>query len=187
MYSFSNNDNNNSTETWYVFDFGDKATTKWRLAIKSAEDALTICRMDEDMNEVDIARNLVILGIPFHMVRRWRAVEEQFTTISYAAQFIQLPQRQAEYVFSKRDYDEYVHYQTLLLSQPRGHAMLLHGGLIWRLAWATLSVDATVRWPTGEGHIIMLEDGRQGIWCDDELTEVECNLLCGTYIVQTGE
>lgn len=187
MHSFSNNDNDNSTETWYVFDFGDKATTNWRLAVKSAEDALTICRMDEDMNEVDIARNLVTLGIQFHTVRRRRAVEEQFTTISYAAQFIQLPQRQAEYVFSKRDYDEYVHYRTLLLSQPRGRAALLRGGLIWRLAWATLSVDATVRGPTGEGHIIMLEDGRQGIWCDDELTEVECNLLCGTYIVQTGE
>ena len=187
MTSYTNNNDDDPSKTWYVFDFEDKAMVKWKLAVKSAEDALTICRMDKDMNEVDIAKNLVTLGIPFHTIRPRRADEEQLRTISYAAQFTQLPQRHAEYEFSKQDFDEYVHYRTILLSQPRARAALLRGGLIWRLAWATLSVDATVRWPTGEGHMIMLGDGAKGIWCDDELTDVECNLICGTYIVQTGK
>ncbi|KAF9441226.1 hypothetical protein P691DRAFT_648236, partial [Macrolepiota fuliginosa MF-IS2] len=43
----------------YMFDFADRATVPWHIAVPTAMAALFICQLHEDLTEKDIAMELV--------------------------------------------------------------------------------------------------------------------------------
>jgi len=65
---------------------------------------------------------------------------------------------------------------------------LLKGGIVWRLSWDAVGVEAALGGPSPEvfqtGHHFFSEQAY--LW-DDELSEDELNLICGVYKVFTGK
>lgn len=55
--------------TIFMFDFGTDGIATWKLAVTSASDALIICRLDPEWDEVAIALFLLQNGIPFHTLQ----------------------------------------------------------------------------------------------------------------------
>ncbi|KAF9001858.1 hypothetical protein BDQ17DRAFT_1225214, partial [Cyathus striatus] len=90
------------------------------------------------------------------------------------------------HVFTWADYDAYACQRDYILQRPRGHAALLYGGHIWRLAVITLPVEKALTGPTG---IYQNEDGMfhaedcytSEEYFDDDLTNDEIALMIGTY------
>ena len=79
-----------------------------------------------------------------------------------------------------------------VLTSPHGRAALLRGGIVGRIAKEFLSVDGVLDGPSVEvtahrvGYI-----GPSGKddhkFCDDQLTENDIAIICGTYSLYTGE
>ncbi|KAF8177828.1 hypothetical protein BJ912DRAFT_856650 [Pholiota molesta] len=78
-----------------------------------------------------------------------------------------------------------------LLSSPRGRAAILMGGIVGRIAKEYISVDAVLHGPSIEitthrvGYFGPSAGGDRR-YCDDELTEHEIAVICGTYTMYTG-
>ena len=53
----------------YIFNFGERATRPWLLAVEKAAVALYIVRMDSAWTDYEIARSLVHRGIAFYTIR----------------------------------------------------------------------------------------------------------------------
>ena len=82
------------------------------------------------------------------------------------------------------DYAEYKAARELFLRGPRGRVALMRGGILWRLGIETLGVDVVLAGPTDDVH----QQAAPGmIYCDDELTADEEELICGVYLVYTGK
>ena len=74
----------------------------------------------------------------------------------------------------------------------RGHAALLQGGIVGRIAKEYLSINGVLAGPSLEviaHHAGYLgPSGTTGIlYCDDELTQNEIADICGTYTLYTGK
>ena len=50
----------------YMLDLGSKSVAPWKLAMRTALDALLVCRLDHNFNEYNIVEFLLTNGIPFH-------------------------------------------------------------------------------------------------------------------------
>lgn len=76
------------------------------------------------------------------------------------------------------------------LRSPHGHAALLAGSLVTRLARDIVSFDDVYNGPTENifetGFYLYREDTPFGLW-DDCLTEDELDLICGVYRIDTGK
>lgn len=168
------------------FDFGQKATVPWKIAVSQPAIALYICRLDRRYDEVDIARDLLQEGIPFHTLLPLRGVPR-----SVLPHDPTVPIRLSGYRFTTRDYNAYLHQRAAILSGPGGRAALLQGGILWRLAVQETSFDSVIQGPSSSVLIhrsgIAYEDPQSGnrFW-DDGLSENQVLLLCGAYICYTG-
>ena len=85
-----------------------------------------------------------------------------------------------------RDYDAYLDHAHDILSQPRGRAALLRGGIVWRLALEILRPQAI--WCAGDGpssdvHIYgqVIAASHGNSFYDDGLSDAEIDIICGTY------
>lgn len=99
----------------------------------------------------------------------------------------QLPSRGPNYVFSKRDFDSYIHLREILVRQPRIRAALLRGGMPWRLVISFMHADKILGGPVGGGPMREVHHPSGETLVDDDLTDLELDLLCGTYICDTGQ
>ncbi|EDR13445.1 uncharacterized protein LACBIDRAFT_323094 [Laccaria bicolor S238N-H82] len=99
----------------------------------------------------------------------------------------QLPSRGPNYVFSKRDFDSYIHLREILVRQPRIRAALLRGGMPWRLVISFTHADKILGGPVGGGPMREVHHPSGETLVDDDLTDLELDLLCGTYICDTGQ
>ncbi|KAE9398903.1 hypothetical protein BT96DRAFT_714644 [Gymnopus androsaceus JB14] len=90
------------------------------------------------------------------------------------------------------EYRAYEHRRDQLLRSPRGRAAILAGGVIARLARDVVNIGDVFDGPTeeafyGEARGLHVWDGKSEIaYRDDQLTEDEVNLICGTYDVATN-
>ena len=77
------------------------------------------------------------------------------------------------------------------MTSPQGHAAVLRGGILSQIAQEFLSIDAVLDGPSIEaskyysGFVSPSEYEGMSYW-DDEPTEEEVSIICGTYIVYNG-
>jgi hypothetical protein len=131
-----------------------------------------------DIAEPSACRNL--FQDPADILRSW-----PFDTLA-------LPIWLLGYVFTKKDYDAYLHQHAIILRGSGGHGILLHGGILWHLAVVKTSVDLVLWEPSAsvclhrDGPSIMDLLSADNLW-DDQLSEMTVVLLCGTYQCYTGK
>ena len=167
----------------FVFDFKSEATVHWKLAVTTAADVLLVCRLDPRFREADIARFLIERGVPFRTLV-WKSIMPS-PPLSMPIIY-QLPSRGPNYVFSKRDFDSYIHLREMLVRQPRIRAALLRGGMPWRLVISFMHADKVLGGPVGGGPMREVHHPSGDMLVDDDLTDLELDLLCGTYMCDTG-
>jgi hypothetical protein len=107
---------------------------------------------------------------------------------------ITVPVRLPGYKFTQNDYYAYEQQRAALLSDPRvARSALLRGGIVWRLAVATLSFDDVLEGPTTaatlqrRGIIVKTNDDSLATdLCDDGLSQLELDIICGLHHCYTG-
>jgi hypothetical protein len=172
----------------YMLDLGNQSVAPWNLAVKSALDALLICRLDPAFNEYHIAEFLLTNGIPFHTLQpRANALQASHVQRQSLAPF----RRPHEYIYGSRDYLAYRERCHTILSHPRGRAALMHGHFMWRLALRSVRWEAVYKGPSGwssdPDEMLVAQDPSSGAeYFDDKLTMEEQEVLCGTYHCLTG-
>jgi hypothetical protein len=164
----------------WLFDFGEHATVPWKIAVTTVADVLTVCRIDPKARDMAIAQELLKRGIRFRTLHPLRPIPGPVPK-----QELMIPYRLSGYRFTTRDYDAYLRQRTRILTGPRGRAALLRGGFVWRLAMQTMGLGDVLKGPSPD--VLVRREGFSvsNLW-DDELTETELDLICGTYICFTG-
>jgi hypothetical protein len=175
--------------TLYMLELGSTAVTPWRLAVKSASDALMICRLDPTFNEYRIVDFLLTNGIPFHTLQPSRIVM-RMPDIPRACL---LPLACNEgFTFGSQDYLAYREHCNAILIHPRGRAALMHGHFMWRIAFRSIMWEAVYRGPSGwstnvDEMVVVRDPYTNEEFVDDKLSTAEQEALCGTYHCLTGE
>jgi len=174
--------------TFYMLELGPKATAPWRLAVKSASDALMICRLDLAFNEYDIVDFLLTNGIAFHTLQ---PLETLLQTPDIPRNLTPHT-RENGYTFSTCDYLAYREHCHTILNHPRGRAALMHGHFMWRIAFRSVMREAVYNgpsgWSTDTDEMVVVRDPSTGRkFIDDKLSTVEQLALSGTYHCLTGE
>ncbi|KAG6903714.1 hypothetical protein DXG01_015415, partial [Tephrocybe rancida] len=171
-----------------MFDFGSKSEVPWKLTVTTASNALLVCRLDRKFRELDIANYLLHHGIPF---RTLISSENASRATREPPPPCVLPVRLSDAQFGVKDYDHYARHRDALLNQPRARAAVLRGGITWRLSAPVVSFSSVLQGPTGwsplSGTMLTARDMTTNeIFLDDTLTDVEFDLICGTYVCHTG-
>jgi hypothetical protein len=171
----------------YLFDFKQAASMPWIIAVHDPTDALFLCRLDPSLTDYELARELLNRGIRFHTL-----LSLQYVPPSPPIP-ISIPLRLPEYVFTSSDYRAYVQQRSALLADPRvARAALMRGGIVWRLAMATLSFDDVLYGPTAavtlhrRGVSFKTRDSSVEL-CDDGLTQAEYDIICGLHHCYSGK
>ena len=176
----------NEEENWYVFDFKEAATVPWMVALPNVIDALFVCRLHQpEITDFEVARELLNHGIRFSTLLPVRPLP------SFVGPVITVPVRLPGYEFTQDDYYAYEQQRAALLSDPRvARAALLRGGIVWRLAVATLSFDDVLEGPTTAATLqrrgIIIRSENSVDLCDDGLSQLELDIICGLHHCLTG-
>ena len=179
-------------DKWFVFDFKDAATVPWMVAVPNVIDALFVCRLDRPrargspLTDFEVARELLNHGIQFSTLLPVKPLPRSIGPV------ITVPVRLPGYKFTQDDYYAYEQQRAALLSDPRvARSALLRGGIVWRLAVATLSFDDVLEGPTTaatlqrRGIIVKTNDDSTDL-CDDGLSQLELDIICGLHHCYTG-
>jgi hypothetical protein len=185
-------DNPGQGENWFIFDFKETATVPWMVAVPNVIDAFFVCRLDRPrargspLSDFEIARELLNHGIQFSTLLPVKPLPRLIGPV------ITVPVRLPGYKFTQDDYNAYEQQRAALLSDPRvARAALLRGGIVWRLAVATLSFDDVLEGPTTaatlqrRGIIVKTGDDSTDL-CDDGLSQLELDIICGLHHCYTG-
>ena len=161
-----------------------KNNTEWSLVLLNPATALECLRRRWGPHYSDIARQLLLRGCPFST----RIIGPK-PMASYPRPYVTtLGHRPPDYVPHDCDYASYEALRDKFLQTPRARAAMLKGGIVWRLSWDAVGLEAALGGPSPEvfqtGHHLFSEG--QYLW-DDELSEDELNLICGVYKVFTGK
>ncbi|KAG2008885.1 hypothetical protein CC2G_014269 [Coprinopsis cinerea AmutBmut pab1-1] len=164
---------------YYYFEF-PTPSNPWKLAVLSAMDALFVCRLAQEFSEDDIIFALTQKGIPYRLFfPRCQIPVPLYRSPAYNP----LPVRSLGHKFTKTDYESYINTRTLVLGQPHMRAALRRGGIVWRLAIATLGLTDVHKPPVGCSGILSIQfENGEGEYMDDGLTARELDLICGAYI-----
>ena len=179
-------------DKWFVFDFEEAATVPWMVAVPNVIDALFVCRLNRPrargspVTDFEIARELLNHGIQFSTLLPVKPLPRSIGPV------ITVPVRLPGYKFTQDDYYAYEQQRAALLSDPRvARSALLRGGIVWRLAVATLSFDDVLEGPTTaatlqrRGIIVKTSDDSTDL-CDDGLSQLELDIICGLHHCYTG-
>ena len=183
-------DDKNRSEKWYVFDFKDRASVPWMIALRHVVNALYVCRLDrpgqKPLLDFEVARELLNRGIQFSTLLPLKSLPPTI------APSITVPVRLFGYKFTVEDYHAYEQERAALLKDPRiARAALLRGRIVWRLAVATMSFDDVLHGPTiaatvfRRGNIFRTADNSIDL-CDDGLSQAELDVLCGLHYCQNS-
>ena len=85
--------------------------------------------------------------------------------------------------FTYRDYQTYEHQRDRLLLGPRGRAALKAGGIVWRLACFSVSIDHALQGPsfTSSTKVVATSNGID--YVDDVLDELDLDQICGVNFI----
>lgn len=163
---------------------------RFLIALTSPDTALYLYRLiqRESFLLSSLATHLAEKGIRFYTL-----LELEKTPLLMPLSGIQvtIPQRLPDYVFTLSDYEVYVQQRTQLLCSPWGRAALLYGGIILRIAKEHLSPEPAGMGPSSAVTDFCLgfgtEDHINGcLYWDDQLSEDELDIICGTHHLHTG-
>ena len=140
---------NPGQDKWFVFDFKEEATVPWMVAVHNVIDAFFVCRLDRPhprgspRTDFKVARELLNHSIQFSTLLAVKHLPPSITPE------ITVPVRLPGYRFTQDDFYAYEQQLATLLSDPLVvWSALLCGGIVWRLAVATLSFDDVLEGPT---------------------------------------
>jgi hypothetical protein len=158
--------------------------SQWSLVLSNPAAALECVRRKWGPHYSDIALQLILRGCAFST-----RIRGPMPSSSYTRPYVTtLGYRPQGYVPRDCDYASYEALRDKFLQTPRARAALLKGGIVWRLSWDAVGVEAALGGPSPEvfqsGHWFLSEDAY--LW-DDELSDDELNLICGVYKVFTGK
>ena len=95
---------------------------------------------------------------------------------------------------SHLEYNFYVESHNTLLNHPHGHAALLEGGIIWRLAInglgplaETLILDGPSSDVLKNGIVVKCSNDQESWLWDDALLDSDKDVICGVYRVYTSQ
>jgi hypothetical protein len=172
----------------YMLDLGLKNIAPWKLAVKSASDALMICRLSPDFNEYNIVDFLLTNGIAFHTLQPSRTVVR---TPNISRPSLTPLTRSEGYKFGSNDYLAFREHCHAVLNHPRGRAALMHGHFMWRIAFHSVMWEAVYSgpsgWSTDPDEMLTVRDSDGVEFIDDKLSTAEQEVLCGTYHCLTGK
>jgi hypothetical protein len=174
----------------FLFQFPGHSGLPWVLAVTNVVDMLHVCRVQQDLKTLfNVARYLIGSGFRF---RTLSPLKHLPATPYKPPVLLEIPSRRPGYVFTRKDYQIYEQQRAALLASRRGRAFLLRGGISWRLASESLSVDDALTGPSTvvtvlrNGYCIRRGGSDQEFW-DDDLSDHELALLSGLYRCYTGE
>ena len=180
----------NPDENWFIFDFKEMATVPWMVGVHNIIDAFFVCRLDRPrprgstLTDFEVARELLNHGIQFSTLLPVKPLPR------FIGPVVNVPVRLPGYHFTLDDYYAYEQHRAALLSDPRvARSALLRGGIVWRLAVATLSFDDVLEGPTTAAKLQRrgtLVHGSLADLCDDGLSQLELDIICGLYHCYTG-
>lgn len=175
---------------WFIFLAPRSATSSWFLGVDSTAAALYVLRIlatTRRSHTLYTLGNLLLQhGVRFRTFEKLPKAEcrrlwEPFQPQSY---------RKNGYKFTVEDFRASLLRTRYLLQTLPGRAALLSGGIIGRIAREFLQPDEVLDGPSVEatfarnGLCVDAEDGKNEYW-DDDLTEKERAIICGTYIMYT--
>ncbi|KIM35115.1 hypothetical protein M413DRAFT_79731 [Hebeloma cylindrosporum] len=122
-------------------------------------------------------------------------IAEAFATVSglftFRNEYTPRTYRLDNHAFTKADFDVAMLACQAVLTSPQGRAALLRGGIVGRIAKEYLSKDGVLDGPSIEvtahrvGYLAPSAQGNGIRFCDDQLTEDEIAIICGTYSLYT--
>ena len=183
---------NPGQDKWFVFDFKEEATVPWMVAVHNVNDAFFVCRFDRPRprgsprTDFEVARELLNHGIQFSTLLAVKRLPPSITPE------ITVPVRLPGYRFTQDDFYAYEQQRATLLSDPRvARSALLRGGIVWRLAVATLSFDDVLEGPTTAATLerrgIIVRSSLESVdLVDDGLSQLELDIVCGLHHCYTG-
>jgi hypothetical protein len=139
-------------------------------------------------SSIDVAEFLLKQGIPFHTLASPSILPLGSGSVGSSRQF--LGHRSKQHKF---DLADFATYETLRESfiqiQPQGRHALCYGGIVARLARETLPDSVVFAGPSYsalQGKQATFHDG-EDMLVDDQLTDQDLDLICGSYVVETGK
>jgi len=154
----------------------------WLLSV-DAMTALECIRRGLGPHTMDIANFLISHGIRFHTLQR---ISNSLDPLPARPHCRYLGYRSVDHLF---DLADFAGYETLrdsfLRSQSHGPLALREGGIIARLAREVLPSSNCLSGPSSEAlsglraRFVYNDE----IYVDDEFTDVELGLICGTYVL----
>jgi hypothetical protein len=181
------------SEDLFVFSSPPSDACHWVLGIHSPAAALYVCRYILENPRahtiLTVANRLLQEGIRFRTLLPLTCSHRQLTVNkSYEPKTYRL----INHTFTAADFDVAMLACQSVLTSPQGRAALLRGGIVGRIAKEFLSVDGVLDGPSVEvtAHRVgyIGPSGNDNTrFCDDQLTDNEIAIICGTYSLYTGE
>lgn len=164
---------------------GQAEGCSWSLVVLTDVDALHACRLREaGLSVKDVAWHFLDRGIPCRTMVQ--------TTTQLNSQHSDRPAielRFGGYSFQESDYRSYRRLVRNMLSRPGvAFAAFKYGGIVWRIAreeYGKLDEGTLSAGPDFTSGTGFTGDVRG--WVDNELSEADVALLCGVYLVISGE
>jgi hypothetical protein len=181
------------SENLFIFSSPPSNACHWVLGVHSPAVALYVCRYilenPHGLTILTIAHHLLDQGIRFRTLLTLPCSPRQLTVNEL---YVPKTYRLVNHKFTAADFDVAMLACQSVLTSPHGRAALLRGGIVGRIAREFLSIDGTLDGPSVEvtahrvGYIAPSGNDNTS-FCDDELTDNEIAIICGTYSLYTGE
>ncbi|PIL26011.1 hypothetical protein GSI_11765 [Ganoderma sinense ZZ0214-1] len=178
---------NRVTQYCVRYEFPDEVNTRWWDLLVDAATALELYRRKSITCSMEAVEFLVDRGIPCHTI--YKPDPRRVPRLLLPAQTV-LGWRPTDFAPTAWDYLEYECRVHALVSQPKGRAALLRGGIVWRLAVEVLGGDwreLPLAGPSEDiydyGQAFVPERGDN--YYDDALSSDELDVICGVYKVYT--
>jgi hypothetical protein len=176
----------------FIFYSPRSIACQWVLGVHSAAAALYVCRYiltnPVAHNLLTVANRLVERGIPFRTLLPLNCSPRQ---VSFTQEFIPTSHRLVSHTFTVADFETSMLQCQTVLSSAQGRAALLRGGIVGRIAKEFISNDRVYEGPSVEvtAHRVgyLVPSGEGICLCDDDLTEHEVAIICGTYSLYTSK
>ena len=178
----------NHTPSYHIqYDAPAEANCWWELLV-NAVTAVELYWQRTIMCALHAVEFLVDRGIPFRTI--FIPDQREGLHLCPPVQTV-LGWRLPDFAPTSWDYREYERRVYALISQPRGRAALLRGGIVWRLAIEVLGGDWREFAKAGPsedfiyyGQVFVPPRGDH--YYDDGLSSDELDVICGVYKVYTA-
>ncbi|KAJ3886121.1 hypothetical protein GG344DRAFT_58043 [Lentinula edodes] len=176
---------------YYLIQAKDaKDNEEYVIAFRSASTVMEIARREWGPQTEDIIKCLIEEGISFNTLMASHPPRRSLSMPFRRPAMLGF--RLFEFVPTLQDYRSYELIRNDFLRSARGRSALLAGGIIARLARGIVDVNDVYDGPTGhalyegERALCVWEAGQACAFWDDQLSDEEMDLICGSYEVATG-